>query len=77
MWKAVNDSEKTVRLVTNNRNHTLSQFAGSLNIFGSGNFSDAFLTYWMKDEFPDYVTFKDDGDQRSGFQVGDEVGIFD
>lgn len=56
MWKAVNDSDKTQRLVRSNRSHTLTQFAGSLNLFGSGQFSDAFLAHWMRDQFIDYAS---------------------
>jgi hypothetical protein len=69
MWKSVNDNSKTARLVSSNRNNTLSQFAGSLNVFGSGSFSDSFLNHWMKDNFVDYATFQDTDDNRSGVTV--------
>lgn len=70
MWKAVNDNQKTRNLVSNNRNNTLSHFAGALNVFGSGMFSDMFLGNWMKDGFPDYSAGTD-GDQgnKSGSMV--------
>jgi hypothetical protein len=67
MWKAVNDNQKTRSLVTNNRNNTLSHFAGALNVFGSGMFSDLFLGNWMKDGFPDYSAGTDnDRGNKSG-----------
>jgi hypothetical protein len=56
MWKAVNDSAKTQRLVRSNRAHTLTHFAGSLDLFNSGQFSDAFLQAWIKDGFRDYAS---------------------
>ena len=69
MWKAVNDNDKTSRLVSNNRSNTLTQFAGSLNVFGSGSFSDAFLAIWMKDGFPDYSVHKGDDGVINGAAV--------
>ena len=69
MWKAVNDSEKTMKLVSNNRANTLSQFAGSLNVFGSGAFSDQFLSNWLKDGFIDYGTHIFDDGEKSGAAV--------
>lgn len=69
MWKAVNDSDKTQRLVRSNRSHTLTQFAGSLNLFGSGSFSDTFLAHWMKDNFIDYATPKSDKSSVMGSTV--------
>lgn len=72
MWKAVNDSDKTSRLVSNNRNNTLTHFAGSLNIFGSGMFSDLFLSNWMKDGFPDYSA---GNDGAAGLKTGSMVGL--
>eukprot|EP00981_Chlorochromonas_danica_P006343 scaffold1365_cov163-Ochromonas_danica.AAC.33 len=60
MWKAVNDSDRTQRLVRNNRSHTLTHFAGSLNLFGSGLFSDTFLAHWMHDQFVDYASPKNE-----------------
>jgi hypothetical protein len=70
MWKAVNDNDKAMRLVNSNRSNTLSQFAGSLNIFGSGAFSDIFLSNWLKDNFTDYASFiHDDHGSASGAMV--------
>jgi hypothetical protein len=70
MWKAVNDNQKTRALVSNNRNNTLSHFAGALNVFGSGMFSDLFLSNWMKDGFPDYSAGVDgDLGAKSGSMV--------
>lgn len=69
MWKAVNDSDKTARLVRSNRSHTLTQFAGSLNLFGSGLFSDAFLAHWMKDSFVDYSTPRNDRNLSTGAAI--------
>lgn len=70
MWKAVNDNQKTRSLVSNNRNNTLSHFAGALNVFGSGMFSDLFLSNWMKDGFPDYSAGTDSGQgNKSGSMV--------
>jgi hypothetical protein len=69
MWKAVNDNEKTARLVASNRANTLSQFAGSLNVFGSGAFSDLFLNNWLKDGFIDYATHIVDDPEKSGVTV--------
>jgi len=59
MWKTVNDNDnKTVRKITSTRAHTnaVSSHAGSLNLFGSGQFSDQFLSHWVKDNFRDYTT---------------------
>jgi len=58
MWKAVNDSDKTMQMVRNDRSNKLSSHAGSLNLFGSGLFSDSFLAGWIKDGFPDYTDLK-------------------
>lgn len=57
MWKTVNDSDnKTVRKVTSSsRAAAVSSHAGSLNLFGSGQFSDQFLAQWVKDGFRDYT----------------------
>jgi hypothetical protein len=69
MWKAVNDNEKTMRLVSSNRSNTLSQFAGALNVFGSGQFSDLFLSNWLKDGFIDYSTHIVDDPEKTGSLV--------
>ena len=69
MWKAVNDNEKTMRLISSNRSNTLSQFAGALNVFGSGSFSDLFLSNWLKDQFIDYATFIPEHHETSGSTV--------
>jgi hypothetical protein len=74
MWKAVNDNDKAMRLVNSNRSNTLSQFAGSLNIFGSGSFSDSFLSSWLKDNFTDYASFfHDDHGSAAGAMVRKKV----
>lgn len=56
MWKGINASEKTTRLVSNNRSNSLSSIAGSLNVYGSGHFSDFFMVHWQKEGYPDYST---------------------
>ena len=68
MWKAVNDSEKTMQMVRNDRSNKLSSYAGSLNLFGCGLFSDCFLANWIKDGFPDYTDLSHT-DSRSGMSV--------
>jgi len=56
MWKAVNDSDnKTVRKITSTRANAAASHAGSLNLFGSGRFSDQFLAQWVNDGFRDYT----------------------
>lgn len=67
----MNDSEKTMRMISNNRSNTLSHFAGSLNVFGSGAFSDLLLSNWVKDNFIDYATFVVDNTEKSGVLVSD------
>jgi hypothetical protein len=69
MWKAVNDSEKTQRLMRDHRTQTLSQLAGSLNLFGSGPFSDLFLSIWMKDQFIDYAAPRAEQSSVSGSKI--------
>lgn len=71
MWKSINDSDKTMRLINTSRGHTLSSYAGSLNVFGSGMFSDHFLSYWSYQEFVDYSTIgeNDIEDTRSGNKI--------
>lgn len=66
MWKAVNDSSRTKQLVSSNRNSTLTHFAGSLNVYGSGLFSDTFLNQWMKDGYADYTIEQDMSNNTTG-----------
>jgi hypothetical protein len=65
----VNNSEKTMQMVRNDRTNKLSSHAGSLNLFGSGAFSDLFLATWIKDGFPDYTDVAL-ADGRSDISVG-------
>lgn len=71
MWKNINDSEKTMRMINTSRGHTLSSYAGSLNVFGSGMFSDHFLSYWSYQDFIDYPTIgeKEREDTRSAQKI--------
>eukprot|EP01034_Spumella_vulgaris_P031442 gene31442-38834_t len=55
MWKAVNDNDKTIRMINSTRINAVTSYAGSMNLYGSGLFSDQFLTAWQKDGFPDYT----------------------
>lgn len=61
MWKAVNDSRRTMRVITKEpRLHHSSMNAGSapsgtLNLFGSGEFSHVFQQQWQKEGYPDYT----------------------
>lgn len=54
MWKAVNNREKTAE-VARSRVRVVISHAGSLNMFGSGLFSDHFLHCWQAEGFPDYT----------------------
>lgn len=75
MWKAVNDSDRILQLVRGDRGSKLSSHAGSLNVFGSGLFSDSFLASWIKEGFPDYTDLKH-VDGRSDLMVrGPDEGV--
>lgn len=54
MWKHVNNREKTAE-VARSRVRVLISSAGSLNLYGSGLFSDFFLTMWQAEGFPTYT----------------------
>lgn len=69
MWKAVNDSSKSNRRIAENRSNVLTSYAGSLNIYGSGVFSDLFLNNWTKDGFRDYTLPVETGDSRNNTMV--------
>jgi hypothetical protein len=48
MWKGVNDSDKTIRMINSTRINAVTSYAGqSMNLFGSGLFSDQFLGEYM------------------------------
>lgn len=61
MWRCVNSSEKTSKAVTNRygTSRSVDGRAGSLNIHGSGLFSDMFLDAWQKDNFQSYIAVAD------------------
>mgnify|MGYP003385037472 CR=1 FL=1 len=65
MWRAINSSEVTERAVTDRYMSDVKSHAGSLNIFGSGLFSDTLLVMWQKDRYPNYIAAveKDDDSQ--------------
>ena len=71
MWKTINDSDnKAVRKVTATRANAVASHAGSLNLFGSGQFSDQFLAYWVKDGFRDYtVPVDSEGGKADGVKM--------
>ena len=73
MWKAVNDSDKTIRMISSTRINAVTSYAGSLNLFGSGLFSDQFLANWLKDGFTDYTTLRSDATDENGAAVSDAV----
>jgi hypothetical protein len=59
MWRSVNSSEKTAKAVNDRygvSSRTVEGHAGSLNIHGSGLFSDMFLNSWQSEGFPSYIT---------------------
>ena len=59
MWRSVNSSEKTAKAVNDRygvSSRTVEGHAGSLNIHGSGLFSDMFLHAWQSEGFPSYIT---------------------
>mmetsp|Transcript_9547 Transcript_9547/g.14364 ORF Transcript_9547/g.14364 Transcript_9547/m.14364 type:complete len:421 (-) Transcript_9547:162-1424(-) len=59
MWRSVNSSEKTAKAVNDRygvSSRTVQGHAGSLNIHGSGLFSDMFLHAWQSEGFPNYVS---------------------
>lgn len=59
MWRSVNSSEKTSKAVNDRygvSSRTVEGHAGSLNIHGSGLFSDMFLHAWQSEGFPSYTT---------------------
>lgn len=55
MWKRINNPEKAADIAMTRRIVSTSH-AGSLNLYGSGLFSDTFLSQWQKSGFPDYTT---------------------
>jgi hypothetical protein len=60
MWKAVNSGDRMNKQVIVRGPNTSQLHSGSLNIFGSGIFSEIFLKNWQKEGFPDYVVPNDD-----------------
>jgi hypothetical protein len=55
MWRAINSSEITEKAVSDRYMSDVKSHAGSLNIFGSGLFSDSLLTMWQNDRYPNYI----------------------
>lgn len=55
MWRAINSPDVTQRAVTDRYMSDVKSHAGSLNIFGSGLFSDTLLTMWQNDRYPNYL----------------------
>lgn len=55
MWRAINSSEIAEKAVADRYMSDVKSHAGSLNIFGSGHFSDTLLTMWQKDRYPNYI----------------------
>jgi hypothetical protein len=61
MWRAVNSNETALKAVNDRygvSSRTVQGHAGSLNIHGSGLFSDLFLLSWQADGFPNYITLE-------------------
>lgn len=59
MWRAVNSTDTAIKAVNDRygvSSRTVQGHAGSLNIHGSGLFSDMFLLSWQADGFPNYIT---------------------
>lgn len=55
MWRAINSSEITEKAVSDRYMSDVKSHAGSLNIFGSGHFSDTLLAMWQGDRYCNYV----------------------
>ena len=55
MWRAINSSEIAEKAVADRYMTEVKSHAGSLNIYGSGLFSDALLSMWQKDRYPNYL----------------------
>lgn len=66
MWRAINSPDVTQRAVTDRYMSDVKSHAGSLNIFGSGLFSDSLLSMWQKDRYPNYLASaeKEDDSQQ-------------
>jgi hypothetical protein len=61
MWRAVNSNETALKAVNDRygvSSRTVQGHAGSLNIHGSGLFSDLFLLSWQADGFSNYITLE-------------------
>jgi hypothetical protein len=61
MWRAVNSNETALKAVNDRygvSSRTVRGHAGSLNIHGSGLFSDLFLLSWQADGFSNYITLE-------------------
>lgn len=61
MWRAVNSNETALKAVNDRygvSSRTVQGHAGSLNIHGSGLFSDMFLLAWQADGFSNYITLE-------------------
>lgn len=71
MWRSINSPEKSAKAV-NDRYGSVGNVeghAGSLNLYGSGQFSDMFLDMWQSEGFSNYVTednAHDDHDEVRG-----------
>ncbi len=68
MWRSINSTEKSAKAVKD-RYGTVGNVeghAGSLNIHGSGQFSDMFLDMWQSEGFSNYVTQDAKQDNHEG-----------
>jgi hypothetical protein len=65
MWKSVNNREKIAE-VARSRVRILISNAGSLNMYGSGLFSDSFLMLWQAEGFPTYTVPASASPRESG-----------
>lgn len=66
MWRAINSPDVTEKAVSDRYMSDAKSHAGSLNIFGSGLFSDTLLTMWQRDRYPNYLSSaeKEDNSQQ-------------
>ena len=55
MWKHVNNNREKTSHIARSRIRVLISTAGSLNLFGSGLFSDQFILLWQSENFPNYT----------------------
>jgi hypothetical protein len=65
MWKQVNARDKATAFAQSRMTMPVSH-AGSLNIYGSGAFSDQFLHIWQSEGFPDYACVAQEETKETG-----------